>query len=73
MEAGPCHFHVLVPGNWSVKRGHDLLERLEEHGAQGPRDVGGAEGAARARLEEHVGAGDETDAVAVLDPDILGQ
>ena len=23
-------FHVLVPGNWSVKRGHDLLERLEE-------------------------------------------
>ena len=23
-------FHVLVPGNWSVQRGHDLLERLEE-------------------------------------------
>ncbi|MBA3659933.1 MAG: cation transporter [Gemmatimonadales bacterium] len=23
-------FHVLVPGNWSVKRGHDLLEQLEE-------------------------------------------
>jgi cation diffusion facilitator family transporter len=23
-------FHVLVPGNRSVKRGHDLLERLEE-------------------------------------------
>src|SRR5690242_2178520 len=23
-------FHVLVPGNWSVQRGHDLLERVEE-------------------------------------------
>jgi cation diffusion facilitator family transporter len=23
-------FHVLVPGSWSVQRGHDLLERLEE-------------------------------------------
>ena len=23
-------FHVLVPGNWSVQRGHDLLERIEE-------------------------------------------
>lgn len=23
-------FHVLVPGNWSVQRGHDLLEQIEE-------------------------------------------
>jgi cation diffusion facilitator family transporter len=23
-------FHVLVPGNWSVQHGHDLLERIEE-------------------------------------------
>jgi cation diffusion facilitator family transporter len=23
-------FHVLVPGSWSVQRGHDLLEELEE-------------------------------------------
>jgi cation diffusion facilitator family transporter len=23
-------FHVLVPGSWSVQRGHDLLERIEE-------------------------------------------
>ena len=23
-------FHVLVPGDWSVQRGHDLLERVEE-------------------------------------------
>lgn len=23
-------FHVLVPGTWSVQRGHDLLERIEE-------------------------------------------
>ncbi|MEP7176106.1 MAG: cation diffusion facilitator family transporter [Gemmatimonadales bacterium] len=23
-------FHVLVPGNWSVQRGHDLLEAIEE-------------------------------------------
>jgi cation diffusion facilitator family transporter len=23
-------FHVLVPGQWTVQRGHDLLERLEE-------------------------------------------
>lgn len=23
-------FHVLVPGAWSVKRGHDLVERVEE-------------------------------------------
>jgi cation diffusion facilitator family transporter len=23
-------FHILVPGNWSVQRGHDLLERIEE-------------------------------------------
>jgi cation diffusion facilitator family transporter len=22
-------FHVLVPGNWTVQRGHDLLERVE--------------------------------------------
>jgi len=22
-------FHVLVPGNWSVQRGHDLLEKIE--------------------------------------------
>jgi len=22
-------FHVLVPGDWTVKRGHDLLERIE--------------------------------------------
>ncbi len=30
--AGPRRFvsvHVLVPGDWTVKRGHDLLERLE--------------------------------------------
>lgn len=32
-QAGAWHFvdfHVLVPGTWSVQRGHDLLERLEE-------------------------------------------
>lgn len=23
-------FHVLVPGGWSVQRGHDLVERIEE-------------------------------------------
>lgn len=23
-------FHILVPGNWSVQRGHDLLEKIEE-------------------------------------------
>jgi cation diffusion facilitator family transporter len=23
-------FHVLVPGEWSVQRGHDLLERIEQ-------------------------------------------
>jgi len=23
-------FHVLVPGDWSVQRGHDLLEKIEE-------------------------------------------
>jgi cation diffusion facilitator family transporter len=23
-------FHVLVPGHWSVQRGHDLLEKIEE-------------------------------------------
>ena len=23
-------FHVLVPGSWSVQRGHDLLEQIEE-------------------------------------------
>jgi len=22
-------FHVLVPGDWTVKRGHDLLEQVE--------------------------------------------
>jgi len=27
-------FHVLVPGHWSVKRGHDLVERIEECLAQ---------------------------------------
>jgi cation diffusion facilitator family transporter len=32
-QAGAWHFisfHVLVPGEWSVQRGHDLLERIEE-------------------------------------------
>ena len=24
-------FHVLVPGEWSVQRGHDLVERIEQH------------------------------------------
>ena len=31
-RAGPRHFiqmHVLVPGNWSVKRGHDVCEEIE--------------------------------------------
>lgn len=23
-------FHILVPGDWTVQRGHDLLERIEE-------------------------------------------
>ncbi|HEU4564402.1 MAG TPA: cation transporter dimerization domain-containing protein, partial [Gemmatimonadaceae bacterium] len=23
-------FHVLVPGDWTVKRGHDVLEQIEE-------------------------------------------
>jgi cation diffusion facilitator family transporter len=23
-------FHILVPGNWTVQRGHDLLEEIEE-------------------------------------------
>ena len=23
-------FHILVPGNWTVQRGHDLLEQIEE-------------------------------------------
>jgi len=23
-------FHVLVPGNWTVKKGHDLLEKIEK-------------------------------------------
>jgi divalent metal cation (Fe/Co/Zn/Cd) transporter len=23
-------FHILVPGDWSVQRGHDLLEEIEE-------------------------------------------
>lgn len=25
-----AEFHVLVPGHWSVKQGHDLIERVEE-------------------------------------------
>jgi divalent metal cation (Fe/Co/Zn/Cd) transporter len=32
-QAGPrrfCSVHVLVPGDWSVQRGHQLLEQLEE-------------------------------------------
>jgi cation diffusion facilitator family transporter len=31
-QAGPRRFismHVLVPGNWSVQRGHDVLEEIE--------------------------------------------
>jgi cation diffusion facilitator family transporter len=31
-QAGPRRFismHVLVPGNWSVQRGHDVLENIE--------------------------------------------
>jgi divalent metal cation (Fe/Co/Zn/Cd) transporter len=23
-------FHILVPGRWTVQRGHDLLEQIEE-------------------------------------------
>lgn len=32
-QAGPRRFisvHVLVPGDWTVQRGHDLLEQIEE-------------------------------------------
>jgi len=32
-QAGRWHFisfHVLVPGDWTVQRGHDLLERIED-------------------------------------------
>jgi cation diffusion facilitator family transporter len=32
-RAGPrrfCSVHVLVPGDWTVQRGHQMLERLEE-------------------------------------------
>jgi cation diffusion facilitator family transporter len=32
-QAGRWHFisfHVLVPGHWTVQRGHDLLERIED-------------------------------------------
>jgi len=32
-QAGPrrfCSLHVLVPGDWTVQRGHQFLERLEE-------------------------------------------
>jgi len=32
-QAGRWHFisfHVLVPGGWTVQRGHDLLERIED-------------------------------------------
>lgn len=32
-QAGPrrfCSVHVLVPGDWTVQRGHELLERIEE-------------------------------------------
>lgn len=32
-QAGPrrfCSVHVLVPGDWTVQRGHQLLEQLEE-------------------------------------------
>jgi len=32
-QAGRWHFisfHVLVPGHWTVQRGHDFLERIEE-------------------------------------------
>jgi cation diffusion facilitator family transporter len=32
-QAGPrrfCSVHVLVPGEWTVQRGHALLERIEE-------------------------------------------
>lgn len=28
------NFHVLVPGAWTVKRGHDLVERLEDRVAR---------------------------------------
>jgi divalent metal cation (Fe/Co/Zn/Cd) transporter len=27
-------FHVLVPGAWTVKQGHDLLERIEQRLAE---------------------------------------
>lgn len=32
-QSGSQHFitvHILVPGNWTVQRGHDLLERIED-------------------------------------------
>jgi cation diffusion facilitator family transporter len=32
-QAGSWHFvslHILVPGDWTVQRGHDMLERIEE-------------------------------------------
>lgn len=33
LKAGPrrfISFHVLVPGEWTVQRGHDLLELIEQ-------------------------------------------
>jgi divalent metal cation (Fe/Co/Zn/Cd) transporter len=29
--------HILVPGHWTVKRGHDLVERIEREAARGTR------------------------------------
>jgi cation diffusion facilitator family transporter len=40
-QAGRWRFisvHVLVPGGWTVQRGHDLLERLEEDVRRGVPD-----------------------------------
>ena len=28
------NFHVLVPGQWTVKQGHDLVERVEQRLAE---------------------------------------
>lgn len=41
-QAGHQRFaevHVLVPGDWSVRRGHDLIEELEAQVAQQMEDV----------------------------------
>ncbi|HRW17483.1 MAG TPA: cation diffusion facilitator family transporter [Dermatophilaceae bacterium] len=69
-QAGHQHFvsmHVLVPGEWTVQRGHDVLEDIEDRLRQEIPDL--HVDTHLEPLEDPRSYGDEVDALRATDPD----